>query len=66
MKKFVVFLLLIVLSGNVSAEQFTQSKPVYPEGSFKKMRNGCIAQYNSKGKKIGVYKNINGRFVRIK
>lgn len=38
----------------------------YPEGTFRKQRNGTIVQYNKSGKKIGVYKLNNGRYVRAK
>ena len=36
------------------------------EGSFKKKHNGTFAQYNEKGKQIGLYKIKNGKIVRIK
>ena len=38
----------------------------YPQGVFKKKRNGDIVQYNSNGKKIHTYKIKNGKILNIK
>jgi len=37
-----------------------------PDSVFKKKFNGQIVQYDKNGKKIGVYKQKNGRYIRIK
>ena len=67
MKRLFTVLLLIFFIGTANAE-FVPSKRInsMPEGVFKKTRSGKIVQYNSKGKKIGIYKYSNGRYVNVK
>ena len=38
----------------------------YPAGTFKKAHNGKIIQYDKNGKKIGMYKIKNRKYVKIK
>lgn len=66
MKKFFVIFLLLAFISPVLAELNTKKINNTPEGVFRKTRNGEIAQYDKKGKKIGVYKVVNGRYIRVK
>ncbi len=66
MKKFFVIFLLLAFISPVWAELNTKKINNTPEGVFRKTRNGEIAQYDKKGKKIGVYKVVNGRYIRVK
>ena len=65
MKKFLAVLLIITFTPIVFADIQNNNKN-FPEGTFKKNRKGEIIQYNSKGKKIGVYKINNGKYLKIK
>ncbi len=38
----------------------------YPEGTFKKQRNGTIVHYDKNGKKVGVYRLNKGRYIKAK
>ena len=61
MKKFFVILILLTFALCVYAdEQYVKKYNNYPQGTFKKSRNGKIIQYDKNGKKVGVY-NINSR-----
>lgn len=66
MKKYVVIFLSFLLVLPVSAEQMTKKSGNLPDGVFKKTRSGEFVQYDKNGKKIGKYKVINGRFIKIK
>lgn len=66
MKKLLTIFVLLLFTSTTYAEIATQKK-LYemPEGTFKKSGNKII-QYNIKGKKIGIYKYSNGKYVKIK
>ena len=66
MKNFLIIFVSLVLISPVFADTYQQIKNSSPEGVFKKTRNGEIVQRDKNGKKIGVYKKINGRYVKIK
>ena len=66
MKKFLVIICIITFAGCSQARVLNKDYSNYTQGIFKKKSNGTIVQYNSKGKKISTYKNINGKFVKIK
>jgi len=38
----------------------------FPQGTFKKTHNGKYIQYDKNGKKIGIYKISNGRYIKVK
>ena len=66
MKRFLVIFLSVLLISPVWADLKPSKNTNLPEGVFRKTRNGEFVQYNQKGKKIGVYKIINGRFTKVK
>ena len=69
MRKFIVtlFLLYFILPSYADINKSTIKKyNNMPQGTFKKQRNGVIAQYDKTGKIIGKYKADNGRYYRIK
>lgn len=52
---------------NVFAPSPVRKQPkTFPEGTFRKKRNGDVVQYNGRGKKIGTYKMINGKYEKVK
>ena len=66
MKKIIAVILLLLSVCTVQAAMPVRTKMnSMPEGIFKKTRNGKIIQYNSKGKKIGIYELSGGRYVKI-
>ena len=66
MKQLLCIICLCALVGNVYADQLTHNYNKQTQGTFKKKKDGSIVQYDNKGKKIGVYKNFGGRFVKVK
>lgn len=66
MKKLWVIFLFFVLVLPVCAELTTRKINNLPEGVFKKTRGGEYVQLDKNGKKIGVYKVINGRLIKVK
>ena len=60
----VVFILIFCLTAY--AAQARKLDGSYTTGVFKKNKKGEYVQYDKKGKKIGVYKLTNGKFVKIK
>ncbi len=66
MKKLWVIFLFFVIALPVCAELTTKKVNNLPEGVFKKTRGGEYVQLDKKGKKIGVYKVINGRLIKVK
>ena len=66
MKKFLVIFLSVIMVSPAWADLTTRNTKNLPEGVFKKTRNGNIVQIDKNGKKIGVYKVVNGKFVKIK
>ena len=51
---------------SVFAFEPTAGQNKYPQGVFKKKRNGDLVQYNSDGKRIHTYKMKNGKILKIK
>jgi len=67
MKNICILLLsLILITSTVHAQQTLERKNKLPQGVFKKQRNGQIIQYDNNGKKIGIYKIKNRKYVRVK
>ena len=66
MKKIFVILGILIFAGCSFAGPMNKYYDGIEKGTFKKKSNGTIVQYDKKGKKIGTYKNINGKFVKIK
>ena len=66
MKKFIVLFSVLSLSLSVYAELPQRHFSNLPQGSFKKNRSGQYVQYDKNGKKIGIYKISNGRYVKVK
>lgn len=66
MKKFLVIFLSLIMVLPVYAELAAKKTSNLPDGVFKKTRKGEIVRYDNQGKKIGVYKVINGRFIKVK
>ena len=67
MKRFLVILILLCFASVVYAD-VSRAKRYggYPEGSFKKSRNGKIIQYDKNGKKVGVYNLKSGKSTKRK
>ena len=66
MKKLFVLLVLFIFPLAVFADAQSAKTSSLPQGYFKKKSNGEIIQYNKNGKKIGVYKLRNGKYVQVK
>ena len=66
MRTFLVVSLLLLFITPAFAKMPDSVSSSLPQGVFKKNYRGQIVQYDSKGKKIGVYEVKNGRFVKIK
>ena len=66
MKKCLAIFLSFILISPVLADTTKKKLNTNPEGVFKKNRSGEFVQYDKKGKKIGVYKLINGRLIKVK
>ena len=66
MKRFLIIICIIAFAGSSTALPIKKDYTGYAQGTFKKKNNGTIVQYDKKGKKIGTYKNINGKFVKVK
>lgn len=66
MKKILLIFVLLFFSISAFSFPFAKDNGDYTSGSFKRNKKGEFVQYNKKGKKIGVYKIINGKFVKIK
>lgn len=67
MRIFLVLLLVFYLNNSVVLAGYnTKIAKNTASGTFKKSFTGKIIQYDEHGKKIGVYRNINGRYVKIK
>ena len=66
MKKFSTLLLIMMFGLAVNAQLPVKKLSNPPAGTFKKARNGTIVQYDKNGKKIGVYKIKNGKYVQVK
>ena len=65
--KNLCILLIVLLFGLSAYAEITQNKPNnLPHGSFRKNRSGQIVQYDKNGKRIGLYKVSNGRYVKLK
>lgn len=66
MKHVIILIILFCCVITVFAETDIKANANFPQGIFKKKRNGDIIQYSTKGKKIGIYKVSNGKYVKIK
>ena len=66
MKRLVLYLVLFSILTPVYADIKVEKAALMPEGVYRRTANGSIVQYNTKGKKIGVYKIKNGKYVKIK
>ena len=65
MKRLLTVILLFITTPALFAFAPEGYKTNLPEGTFKRKRNGEIVQYDKKGKKIGKYKTIQGRFIKV-
>lgn len=66
MRTFLVVFVLLLFTVSAFAKMPEGMSSSLPQGVFKKNFRGQIVQYDSKGKKIGVYEVKSGRFVKIK
>ena len=66
MKGILVFVVFCVFSSCVFANIPARKYENMPQGTFKKSINGTINQYDKRGKKIGIYKIKNGKYVKVK
>lgn len=66
MRALLTVFCLICFAGTSLAVVPARRLHSYPEGTFRKQRNGTIVQYDKSGKKIGIYKLNNGRYVKAK
>ena len=66
MKKFLLIICIITFIGSSYAASTNKDYGSYGQGTFKKKSNGTIVQYDKRGKKIGTFKQINGKFVKVK
>ena len=57
---------MIMLSFSTAAFAGASMRENLPKGTFKKTRDGKIVQYDSRGKKVGIYKMNNGKYVKVK
>ena len=63
-KFFAVLILLSFVCSSYAEETYTKKYKGYPQGTFKKAKNGSIVQYDKNGKKVGVYKNYTRKYVK--
>ena len=66
MKKIFVIGLILMTCSTVLAESSVSYHRNMPQGTFKEKRGGEIVHYDKNGKKVGVYKSVGGRYVKIK
>lgn len=66
MKKFLVIFLFLIFVSPVFSEVTTKKTNNLPDGVFRRSHSGDIVQYDKNGKKIGVYKVVKGKFVKVK
>ena len=66
MKKLIAILLVFCMVPSVYAVPELKKRPNLPQGTFKKKKNGDVIQLDSKGKKIGIYRVKNGKYVKVK
>ena len=66
MKKICVLFVILSFSLSVYAELPQTNLNNLPQGTFKKNRKGQYVQYDKNGKKVGIYKIPNGRYVKVK
>lgn len=66
MRAFLTILCIICFASTTLAVVPPKRAISYPEGTFRKQRNGTIVHYDKNGKKVGVYKLNNGRYVQTK
>lgn len=66
MRALLTLFCLICFAGTSFSVVPTRRVRSYPEGTFRKQRNGAIVQYDKNGKKIGIYKLNNGRYIKTK
>lgn len=66
MKKLLTIFILLISTTIVFAQNTNAKNNTLPQGIFKKKHNGQVVQYDNKGKKIGIYKIKNGKYVKIK
>lgn len=66
MKKFLIIFLSIVLVSPVFADTTLKKTGSIPDGVFRKKKNGDFVQIDKNGRKIGIYRIVNGRFIKVK
>lgn len=67
MKRILILLIMLSFLSVAALAELPQNKHTnYPQGTFKKNKNGQIIQYDKNGKKLGVYKVTNKRYVKTK
>ena len=59
-------MLVIMICSFASAGQSVTYYKNMPQGTFKERRNGDIVHYNKNGKKIGVYRAVGRKYVKVK
>ena len=66
MNKIFVLLIILLLTGTAFAGIPAKKYDNPPQGTFKKKANGDFVQYDKNGKKIGVYRLLNGKLKKIR
>lgn len=66
MKRFLIVLIMLLITSAVNAKVAKTKVNALPQGVFKKSWNGDIVQYDNNGKKAHTYKMKNGKVVKIK
>ena len=66
MRTFLIISVLLLFVSSAFAKLPDSMSSSLPQGVFKKNFRGQIVQYDSNGKKIGIYEVKSGRFVKVK
>jgi len=67
MKRILISLIMLSFVCVSALAELPQNKHTnYPQGTFKKNKSGQIIQYDKNGKKLGVYKVTNKRYLKTK
>lgn len=66
MKRVFTLIIILLFSASGFAQIPAKKFENMPKGTFKKTWNGKIVQYDKSGKKVGLYKQNNGKYVKTK
>ena len=66
MRIILTFAVLLFFAATVFAQIPVKKYDNMPQGTFKKSWSGKVVQYDKNGRKVGVYKLKNGKYVKVK